>query len=229
MVDESLAAGIPVRRTSTHPARLRQLARGSDGADDWPSFSLAPVHTFNAAAWSPKIEVFERDGRFLVRADLPGVRKDDVSVEVADGQLAVSGKRCREKEGKKNHVYRSEREYGAFSGRCPCRHASRPGRSMQRSSTVSWRSASNCEARWSRRSERAGARNRRNERRDSWTRHEQGVRRHNGRGRRSGRGRTPDPQPGVSGARCSRRAVDDLLSRAIGRTKAKHGCCNPSA
>jgi HSP20 family protein len=46
--------------------------------------------------------------------DLPGLKKEDVKVEVADGNLTISGERKREFEEKKEHLYRCEREYGSF-------------------------------------------------------------------------------------------------------------------
>jgi HSP20 family protein len=58
--------------------------------------------------------VFERNNRLVTRVDLPGMKKEDVLVEVTDGHLALSGERKRETEEKKDDVYRSEREYGSF-------------------------------------------------------------------------------------------------------------------
>ena len=81
--------------------------------EDWPSFrwpSFGQLATAESA-WSPKIDVFERDNRVVTRVDLPGMKKEDVSVEVTDGHLALSGERKHEKEEKKDNVYRSEREY----------------------------------------------------------------------------------------------------------------------
>jgi HSP20 family protein len=75
----------------------------------WPSFELAEPR-----AWSPTIEVFEKDNRLVTRVDLPGLKKEDVKVEVTDGHLAISGERKREVEEKKKNFYRSEREYGSF-------------------------------------------------------------------------------------------------------------------
>ncbi|HVH26119.1 MAG TPA: Hsp20/alpha crystallin family protein [Vicinamibacterales bacterium] len=65
-------------------------------------------------SWSPTIDVFEKDNRLITKVDLPGLKKEDVKVEVTDNQLAVSGERKREIEEKKDNVYRSEREYGSF-------------------------------------------------------------------------------------------------------------------
>jgi HSP20 family protein len=65
-------------------------------------------------AWSPKIDVFERDNRLVTRVDLPGLKREDVTVEVTNGRLALSGERKRETEEKKDNIYRCEREYGSF-------------------------------------------------------------------------------------------------------------------
>ena len=64
--------------------------------------------------WYPEIDVFEKDNRLVTKIDLPGMKKEDVKVEIADGQLAISGERKREAEEKGEDFYRSEREYGSF-------------------------------------------------------------------------------------------------------------------
>ncbi len=64
-----------------------------------------------AVAWSPKVDVFEKDNRLITRVDLPGLKKEDVKVEVSDGHLALSGERKQETEEKTDAFYRSEREY----------------------------------------------------------------------------------------------------------------------
>jgi HSP20 family protein len=90
-----------------------ELDRAFEG---WPSFGWPSSGTFGpeSAIWSPKIDVVERDNRLVTRVDLPGMKKEDVSVEVTDGHLALSGERKRESEEKKDNFYRSEREYGSF-------------------------------------------------------------------------------------------------------------------
>jgi HSP20 family protein len=77
----------------------------------WPLFR-APA--YREANWAPKVDVFEKDNRLVTRVDLPGVKKEDVTVEVTDGHLALSGERKRETEETKDNVYRTEREYGSF-------------------------------------------------------------------------------------------------------------------
>jgi HSP20 family protein len=66
------------------------------------------------AAWTPQVETFRRGEKLVVRADLPGLRKEDVKVEVADGVLAISGERRDELEDNSDGFYRTERHYGQF-------------------------------------------------------------------------------------------------------------------
>ena len=108
---------VPTRSARDPFSLLRQMTSELDRAfDDWPSFrfpSFGQVATASIA-WSPKIDVFEKDNRLVTRVDLPGMKKEDVSVEVTDGHLALSGERKRETEEKKDNFYRTEREYGSF-------------------------------------------------------------------------------------------------------------------
>jgi HSP20 family protein len=68
----------------------------------------------NEFTWSPDVEAFEKNGRFNVRVDLPGLKKEDVKVNVVEGMLTIEGERKRELETKKEGYYRSERSYGSF-------------------------------------------------------------------------------------------------------------------
>ncbi|HKC88211.1 MAG TPA: Hsp20/alpha crystallin family protein [Blastocatellia bacterium] len=64
--------------------------------------------------WTPSVEVFERDNNLVVRAELPGLDKDDVKVELTDDGLVIEGERKREREERLEGGYRSEIEYGRF-------------------------------------------------------------------------------------------------------------------
>jgi HSP20 family protein len=64
--------------------------------------------------WTPSVEVFERDNKLVVRAELPGLDKDDVRVELMDDGLVIEGERRREREERLEGGYRSEIEYGRF-------------------------------------------------------------------------------------------------------------------
>ena len=74
---------------------------------------------FENVAWVPQIEVLHNNEQFMVRADLPGLTKDDVQVELTDDLLTISGERKEEKEEKREGFYRSERSYGSFYRQVP--------------------------------------------------------------------------------------------------------------
>jgi HSP20 family protein len=64
--------------------------------------------------WSPQVEMFERNDDLVVRADLPGLTKDDVKVEIASDGITIEGERKQEDEERGEGYYRSERSYGKF-------------------------------------------------------------------------------------------------------------------
>lgn len=64
--------------------------------------------------WTPQVEVQQRNNELIVRADLPGLKREDVTVEVDDGVLTVSGERRQENQEEGQGFYRSERSYGSF-------------------------------------------------------------------------------------------------------------------
>ena len=70
-------------------------------------------------AWAPQVEMFERNGELVLRADLPGLSKDEVNLELADGALTIEGERHGEREEEGEGFYRSERSYGRFYRRLP--------------------------------------------------------------------------------------------------------------
>ena len=69
---------------------------------------------FDKVEWVPQIEVLQNNGQFMVRADLPGLTKDDVTLEITENLLTISGERKEVKEEKREGFYRSERIYGSF-------------------------------------------------------------------------------------------------------------------
>jgi HSP20 family protein len=69
--------------------------------------------------WSPQVEMFERDNQIVLRADLPGLTKDDVKVELANDGITIEGERRNEHEEEREGLYRSERSYGKFYRRIP--------------------------------------------------------------------------------------------------------------
>ena len=96
-------------------ALLRQVTTDFDRL--WNTPTMAPFRAFapgEPVDWTPTIDVFEKDKRLFTRVDLPGMKKEDVKVEVTDGNLTISGERKREFEEKKDNLFRCEREYGSF-------------------------------------------------------------------------------------------------------------------
>jgi HSP20 family protein len=110
----------PARReTGTDPfALLRQMTSPFDRWFEeagWPLQWPRALRTIGERpGWLPGIDVFERDNRLITRVDLPGLKKEDVKVEVTEGQLVISGERRTETEEKKDQYYRTEREFGRF-------------------------------------------------------------------------------------------------------------------
>jgi HSP20 family protein len=66
------------------------------------------------AEWAPAVDIQETDNEYVVKADLPEVKKEDVKVEFEDGILTVEGERKQEQEEKGNKFHRVERAYGKF-------------------------------------------------------------------------------------------------------------------
>jgi HSP20 family protein len=69
--------------------------------------------------WSPEIEVFQRGDELVVLADLPGLKRDDVKVNVTNDSLIIQGERRQESEENEQGYYRSERSYGSFRRSIP--------------------------------------------------------------------------------------------------------------
>lgn len=69
--------------------------------------------------WLPQVEAFEREGKLIVRADLPGLNKDDINVDITDDAIKIRGERRQEKEENEEGYYRSERSYGSFYREIP--------------------------------------------------------------------------------------------------------------
>ena len=71
------------------------------------------------SAWSPRADVFEQNGSLVVKAELPGVPKEQIEVTVDGGNLVIRGERRAEEEVKEEDFYRLERNVGSFYRRLP--------------------------------------------------------------------------------------------------------------
>jgi HSP20 family protein len=76
---------------------------------------LEQLGSANGSEWAPRLDVTERDDAILIRADLPGIKPEEIDVEVSDDVLTISGKHEEETEEKEGErVIRRERRYGSF-------------------------------------------------------------------------------------------------------------------
>jgi len=67
--------------------------------------------------WAPPVDIFERGDELIIRAELPGLKAEDIDIRVEDGQLVLRGERKHEKQTEDRKVHRLERVYGTFTRR----------------------------------------------------------------------------------------------------------------
>jgi HSP20 family protein len=79
-----------------------RLGRNTSDADDF------------YGAWAPAVDIFEKGDDLVIRAEIPGVDKDDVDISVRNHSLTLRGERKREQEIDDRKAYRLERSYGNF-------------------------------------------------------------------------------------------------------------------
>ncbi|MDH3973254.1 MAG: Hsp20/alpha crystallin family protein [Deltaproteobacteria bacterium] len=79
------------------------LARLRGGEDD-----------MGHSAWAPAVDIYETADTLVIKAEIPGVEKEDISVEVKENALYLKGERKFEKEVKEENYHRMERSYGSF-------------------------------------------------------------------------------------------------------------------
>ena len=81
----------------------RSLTGKSDGKE-----------TMTVADWTPSVDISETEGEYVIKAELPEVKKDDVKITLEEGVLSIQGERKHEKEEKGKKFHRIERAYGRF-------------------------------------------------------------------------------------------------------------------
>ncbi len=101
----------PVREISSIQSEMNRLFNSF--------FDTPTAASGNGAAparrWIPAMDLAETEGEFVLKADLPGLSEGDVSIELEDNVLTVSGERKAEHEERKEAYYRVERSFGRFS------------------------------------------------------------------------------------------------------------------
>lgn len=98
-------------RVSTWPT----LGRLTDLREEIDRFFEAPLsRTSEFLGWTPAFDVYEEKNNFVVKAELPGMTKEDMNVSLHDGNLIISGERKSETKNEGTEVYRAERFFGKF-------------------------------------------------------------------------------------------------------------------
>lgn len=77
--------------------------------------SIMPRLRMEPEVLSPAVDIYEEDDDLVVKAELPGISKEDIEVKVTDDYITISGEKKREEKVEKKDYYRYERSYGSFS------------------------------------------------------------------------------------------------------------------
>ncbi len=100
--------------TEWNPMRaMREMLRWDPFREMMPAFSGLP--NFEEMGWNPNFEVTENKDSFLFKADVPGVKMEDLEITTVGNRIQITGKRESEQESKTDTVYTYERQYGSFS------------------------------------------------------------------------------------------------------------------
>lgn len=84
------------------------------GNTRWNTSSCSSNEECATPAWTPAVDIEEREEHFLVKADLPGVNPKDVEITVENGLLVLKGERSETKESTEKNIKRAERVHGSF-------------------------------------------------------------------------------------------------------------------
>jgi HSP20 family protein len=87
---------------------------------------MRPLARMAESEWAPRVDVYEKNGDLVIKAELPGVRKEDIKLEIEGGDLVVRGERKAESEVREDNYYRIERTYGTFYRRLPIPFDAKP-------------------------------------------------------------------------------------------------------
>ncbi len=82
--------------------------------DDFFGPSLGRNENRNALGWHPVVDIFDNDTNIVIKAELPGIDKKDIVIDIKDRVLTLRGERSSENDVQEDHFYRRERTYGKF-------------------------------------------------------------------------------------------------------------------
>lgn len=116
---ESYILWLPGSGTASH---LQKINKKEDTMvlERWrPGWDVIPWRPFwwispEERGWTPAIDIFEKDDKFVVKAELPGMKEEDIDVSVVGDTLTIRGEKEAETEVEEDDYYRCERSYGSF-------------------------------------------------------------------------------------------------------------------
>jgi len=76
----------------------------------WPRFKMPEMEEL-----SPKVDIFEEGDNFVMKAEVPGLKKEEIEVNISDDMITISGEKKKEEKIEKKDYYRMERSYGSFT------------------------------------------------------------------------------------------------------------------
>lgn len=97
----------PWREMATLQHRINHLF-------DDPYLRISRKDGDSLGMWNPSVDLYEMDDNFVIKAELPGVDKDNIAIDVKDRVLTLSGERSHDNEVKEENYYRRERTHGKF-------------------------------------------------------------------------------------------------------------------
>jgi HSP20 family protein len=81
---------------------------------DWPSLSLARRFLVEGMEWSPVVDMYEKENQYIVKAEIPGMKEEDIAVSISDNTLYIKGERKDETATEEEGYHFTERSYGKF-------------------------------------------------------------------------------------------------------------------
>ncbi|HBG61330.1 MAG: hypothetical protein A2Y03_03500 [Omnitrophica WOR_2 bacterium GWF2_38_59] len=109
---------IPYRKQSTWLDSFAEMENIQKQMNQLFDFSLSRNlfgdNTLLGGEWAPAVDIYDSKDNILIKADLPGLTKDEVEVTIQNNNLILKGEKKKEKEIKEENYYRAERFYGSF-------------------------------------------------------------------------------------------------------------------
>lgn len=113
----------PAKVTETRPGRWDIFERLNQMQSEFDRFfaDRSPLRRMSelSGTWAPRADVYEQNGSIVVKAELPGMKKEDIDVEFDDGDLVIRGERSTEEKVEEKDYYRMERSRGSIYRRFP--------------------------------------------------------------------------------------------------------------